>query len=226
MELYVAYASIVLFTMSCLSLVLSLIFRLKFNRLMSLKSADLSVNVFNKTFVVFDPYPDQRRIIHSYILIWPFIVGFAAFLLSLLSFLIIGMGLALVLFTMLVGINLVIVEDGFEVYRNSKLFINAVGAGCSLGVGDLKFLSILKLFTRKLSCYYFVVGTLLFFISLALPYIFTPVVVIFCQFIGLIIQSSAILGAVGWQFTVFLFSLSAMLFEFFVTKIKDMVFKI
>ncbi|MEM3760426.1 MAG: hypothetical protein QXZ02_04845 [Candidatus Bathyarchaeia archaeon] len=224
MDLSIQFASLVLFAMSCLALVLSILFRLKFRELNSLPK--MSASVFNKTFVVFNPYSEQRKIIHNYLLTLPFIVGFTAFFVSLLLFFMIAAGLALSAFIILTALNLTVLDDAFDVYGNSKLFLNAIRNGSDLGTGDLEVFLHLKLLTRKLSNYYISITILLFLLSLLLPHILYPALLAFCQFIGLIFQASSIAGAVGWQFAVFLFAFVLVFFEIFVMKVKNRIFKV
>ena len=218
------FASLIIFAMSCLALSLSIIFRSKFRTLNSLPR-NLSASVFNKTFVVFNPYPKQRRTIHNYLLISVFIAGFAAGLISLLLFLMIAAGLGLSIFAIITTINLMIVDEAFEVHENAKIFLNAIRNGSELGVGDLNALSHLKILTQKLSYYYFGVAIFLLVLSMLLPYIFYPALLAFCQVIGLMIQVSSIASVASPQFAVFLFSLFFVFFEIFVMKVKGRIFK-
>ncbi|MEM3578070.1 MAG: hypothetical protein QXX51_06420 [Candidatus Bathyarchaeia archaeon] len=225
MDLPILFASLILFAMGCLALVLSIVFRLKFRELDSLPK-NLSAKIFDKTFVVFNPYASHGKIIHSYLLTSVFIASFTAFLVSLFLFFMIAAGLVLSIFFILTALNLIVLDDAFDVYGNSKLFLNAIHNGDSLGVGDLKVFSHLKLFTRKLSNYYLGVTIFLLLLSMLLPYVFYPALFTFCQFMGLIIQASSIAGAVSWQFAVFLFALVLVFFEMFVIKIKVKLFKV
>jgi hypothetical protein len=186
----------------------------------------LSANIFNKTFVVFNPYSGQRKIIHNYLLALTFVVGFTAFFVSLLLFFMVATGLALSIFIILTAVNLIFLDDAFEVYGNSKLFLNTIRNGSDLGVGDLKVFSYLKLLTRKLSNYYICITVLLFLLSVLLPYILYPALLAFCQVVGLMIQVSSVAGVVSWQLTVFLFAFVLVLFEIFVLRIKGRIFKV
>jgi hypothetical protein len=224
LDLPILFASLVLFAMSCIALVLSILFRLKFRELNSLPK--MSANIFNKTFVIFNPYSGQRKIIHNYLLTLALIAGFTAFLASLLLFFMIAAGLALSIFIIVTALNLIVLDDAFDAYGNSKLFLNAIRNGSNLGVGDLEVFLYLKLLTRKLSNYYVSITIFLFSLSLSLPHILYPALLAFCQFIGLIFQASLISGAVGWQFALFLFAFVLVFFEIFVMKVKDRIFKV
>jgi hypothetical protein len=157
---------------------------------------------------------------------WILIGGFTAAIISVTLFFMIGTGLALSIFTVFTAINLIVVDDAFEVYENAKLFLNAIRNGSKLGAGDLKALSYLRVFTQKLSKYYLCVTIFLFTLSLTLPYIFYPALLAFCQAIELMIHAGSIASVANWQFAVFLFSLIFVFFEIFITKIKGKIFKI
>lgn len=225
MDLSILFASVILFIMGCLALALSILFRLRFRVLDSLPK-NLSASVFSKTFVVFDPFPRQHKIIQSHLFTLAFIAGLTALLISLALFSMIGTGFALSIFVILTAANLIILDDAFDVYKNSKLFLNAILSGKNLGVGDLKVFSYLKLLTRRLSNYYIGVAIFLFLLSFSLHNILYPALLAFCQFIGLMIQASSIAGAVGWQFAIFLFAFVLVLFEIFIIKVKDRTFKL
>ncbi|MDI6846532.1 MAG: hypothetical protein QMD23_00130 [Candidatus Bathyarchaeia archaeon] len=225
MDQPILFASLILFAISCLTLTSSILFRSKFNALNRL-SKDLKANVFNKTFVVFDPTSEQNRRIHSYLLIWILIGGFTAAIISLTLFFMIETGFALSIFAVFTAINLIVVDDALEVYENAKLFLNAIRNGSKIGAGDLKALSYLRIFTQKLSKYYLCVTIFLFTFSLTLPYIFYPALLAFSQIIEMIIHASSIANVANWQLAVFLFSLIFLIFEIFITKIKGKIFKI
>jgi hypothetical protein len=220
------YASVALFLMSFSSLILAVLFRSKFKKLNNLSKGSLAANIFNKTFAIFDPYSGPRKIIHNYLPLWAFMAGFASFAVSLASFLLVGMGFALTIFAVMAGLGLIVMDDAFDVYKNSKIFANAISRGSSIGVGDLKVFSTLKVYTRRLSYYYLGVAVLLASSALALPYILDQVLLAFSWLMGEIVQAGSIAGFANWQFGVLLFSILIVLFEILIMKIKSGIFKI
>jgi hypothetical protein len=220
------YASAALFLMSLSSIILAVFFRSKFKKLRDLSKGSLAANIFNKTYAIFDPYSGPRKIIHNYLPLWAFMAGFASFAASLALFLLVGMGFALTIFTVMAGLGLIAMDDAFDVYKNSRIFTNAITGGSNIGVGDLKVFSILKIYTKRLSYYYLGVAVLLASSSLALPYILNQVLLAFSWLIGEIIKASSVAGVANWQFGVLLFSMLIVLFEILITKIKNRIFKI
>jgi hypothetical protein len=206
------------------ALALSMIFRTKFYEPNKLPK-NLSVNVFNKIFSVFNPYRESVKTIHNHLLLLPFITCFSSFLFGIFLFYIFMGGLALILFILPMVTNLIVVDGAFEVYENAKILLKAIRNGENLGVGDLKVLSNLRVFTRKISIYYLGITIFLFVLSMILPFILYPALLAFSFFIGLIIQASSTAGLVNWQLAALLFSLTRVFIELILIKVRDKIFK-
>jgi len=213
-------SSLTLLAMGCSVLVVSVIFRLKSRAINSLPK-NLSANVFDKTFIVFNPYQEKRKIIHSLLLVLPLLVGFVSAGFFLILFKILEYGLLISFFILIIGLNLMALESAFDVYRNSKIFIKAVQSGTSLGVGDLKVFQLIKKVMPKLSNYYLGLSILFIASSVMLPYIWSSALWFFAWFIGLILQVSAPTGVISWQVAVFLFVLILVAIQFFASAVKN-----
>jgi hypothetical protein len=220
MEEYLLYSSFALFTMGCLVLAISIIFRLKFREINSLPE-NLSANVSNKTFIVFNPFPEHRKIIHRFLLVLPMVVLFTSMCFVLIMIKILEYGVLLSFFALLIGLNLIVVEGAFDVYQNSKIFIKAVQDGTSLGVGDLKVLRIMEKLMPKLSNYYLGLSIIFMASSAMLPYIWSSSLLFFAWFIGLIFQASAPTGVISWEVAVFLFVLTLVVVQIFASAVKN-----
>jgi len=210
--------------MGCLAIALSILFRLKFKVLKNL-SDGLSPNVFDKSFVVFNPYSEQRKVFHEFLSFLPFIVGFTAVGFALALMILVEAGFALSFCVTLFGLNLIVIDDGLEVYENSRTFIRAVQKEAKLGVGDLKVLQLTKEYMSKVSNYYLVLSITLMGFSIVFPYLFPLAIWLFTQFIGLILQVSRIVGVIAWVFAVFLFALTVVFVQILASKIKSRVWK-
>jgi hypothetical protein len=210
--------------MGCLAIALSILFRLKFKVLKNL-SDGLSPNVFDKSFVVFNPYSEQRKVFHEFLSFLPFIVGFTAVSFALALMILVEAGFALSFCVTLFGLNLIVIDDGLEVYENSRTFIRAVQKEAKLGVGDLKVLQLTKEYMSKVSNYYLVLSITLMGFSIVFPYLFPLAIWLFTQFIGLILQVSRIVGVIAWVFAVFLFALTVVFVQILASKIKSRVWK-
>ncbi len=226
LQLATTYASAALLLMGLFSLILASLFRTKFKKLEELSKAGLSANVYNKTFVIFDPYAGHRKIIHSYLPLMALMVGFTSIAASIASVILLGMGFGLSIFAALAGLSLIVMDDAFDAYKNSNTFANAISKGSSLGVGDLKVFFTLKVYTQRLSYYYLGVAIFLTSISLALPYILNQAMLALALFMAEITSISSIAGVANWQLAVLLFSIPVVLFEILIMKAKSIIFKI
>jgi len=210
--------------MGCLALSLSAIFRLKFHSLNGLPK-DLSATVFNRTFIVFNPYPEQNKVIHQFLLALPAIALFATSGLLLGMLEIFTSGFMLSFFAIIIGLNLIGIGEAREVYKNSSTFVKAIQKGTNLATGDLKALQLMKKLTPKLSSYY--PGLAVFFItsSITLPYVLTSAPWLFIQSINLMTQFSGFNEIVVLPVTVILFALSLSIVQLLAFKIKNRIFK-
>lgn len=217
-EIYLFVAYLTLLAIGCLSFLISIILRSKSHTINKLPE-NLTPNIFNKTFNVFDPFPRQRKITHN-LLILPLAVFLANLFFILILLKTFEVGLLLPFFLFQMGLNLIMVEDALEAYRWSKNLAYAIKNGNSLGVGDLKALNAIRKLLPKLSNYYF--GLAIFFITSAvlLPYIMPSVVLLLAQFAGFIIQISAPAGFTNWLIVTFIFALISVFIQIFISYFK------
>ena len=211
---------LILFIMSCLSLVFSLAFRLKSHAIEKLPN--LSVNIFNKTFNVFDPYPDRRKIIHSFITLLPifFVVGGLILALVFVKILEMGLILGLALFTICVG--LMMIEEAFEIYENANIFLKSIEHGVKLGKGDLTVLFLLKETMPKLSAYYLLLTIAFFASSIVLPYIVPAVLLTFARVMFL--ASVGFSAPLALYSTALLLTIVTLIVQVAAKKVKSKVF--
>jgi len=219
-EIYLFYSSLTLSAMGCLALVLFLFFRLKYQRMNSCPK-NLSANIFNKTFNVLDPYPERRKIIHSFLSAVPLIVFFACLAFVILLWKIFEYGLLSSFFILLVCLNLMLMDVMSEIYQVTKIFIKAIRSEASLGVGDIKAIQVLKRALPRLSNYYLALSILFFVFAAMLGYIWSSLLWFFSQVIGLILEISATTGIIAYQVAVLMFALIVVLIQIFAWKIKN-----
>jgi len=220
MEGSIFYSSLTLFAMCCLALAISIFLRLK-SRVINGLPKNLSANVFDKTFIVFNPYQEHRKFIHSYLSLFLMLVGFVFAGFALIVWKMLECGLLLSLFILIIGLNLIVLEDVLEIYRNSEIFVNAVQGGTNLGVGDVKAFQLIKKVMPKLSNYYLGLSVVFMVFSVMLPYIWSSALWFFARFIGLILQVSAPTGVISWQVAVFLFALILVAIQLFASAVKN-----
>jgi len=218
-ETYLSYSSLTLFAIGCLTLVFSILFRLKCNKMNGFPK-NLSASIFDKTFNVFNPYPKRRKIIHSLLSTSSFIIFISAGLIFLFSK-IFEYGLLLSLFIIIVCLNLMLIEVVSEIYQNTGIFLKAFQDGADLGVGDIQAFQTLKNALPKLSNYYLALSILFFVFAATLDYIWSSLLLFFSQIIGLILEVSAATGIIAYQVAVLIFALIVVLIQIFAWKIKN-----
>lgn len=188
-------------------------------------SQNLSANVFDQTFVVFDPYPDQKKVIHRFLGLLPFVGFFTALGLIMVVWSIVTTGFLLSVFIIIIGTSVVIIEEAPEIYMNYKTYLKAIRNHSSFAIGDLKVLQLIKKLMPKLSNYYLGLSTLFILASLALPYLGGTVPLLFQQFMDSMQRSSGVNGTVVLEIMGVLFVLNLWIIQFFAYKIKNRIFR-
>jgi len=210
-ETHLFYSSLTLVAMSCSTIVFFILFRLKCHQMNSLPG-DLSANVYDKIFCVFDPYSERRKLIHNFLVIAyfsPLIIAFVSWYLAPLAFFwLIESSLLLSVALLIFCINLMLLGTASETYQNARLFIKAFNNKADLGVGDLKVFQTLERVIPKLGNYYLALSILFLTVAATLGYIWYSLFWFFTRVIGLIFELQALIGgAIAFPVSIFLFSL-------------------
>ena len=226
MDSYLLYASATLVVMGSLAAALAIYLRFMFKKLKIL-SRNSVATVFNRSFVVFDPYEQGKTIFHRLLTLLPFVplvIGLGAVLLFLE---IISSGLLLTLLVLIVALGLIVVEELPEVYTESKNLIKAIQDGGSLGVGDLKLLQVTKKLLPRLSSYYVGLSAFFFASAAVLPIVWASFLWYFALSIGLFLQTSktAAPAPISWFLGIAIYALVILAFIFLVTKAKGRIFE-
>lgn len=207
--------------MGCSTLVLSIIFHSK-HRKMGHLPRNYSVNIFDKTFNIFNPYPEHRRTIHNFLSALPLIIVLASLVFIPFALKVFESGLLLSLVLLIICLNLMLIEVASETYQNAKIFIKAFNSKADLGAGDLKVFKTLERAMPKLSKYYLALSILFLTLAATLGYIWPSFLWFFAQLVRLLLEVSASTGSVIWfQVVVFLFALVVVVIQIFVWKIKS-----
>jgi len=210
--------------MSCSTLALAVLFRLKHRRVNSLLE-NLSASVSDRTFNVFNPYPKSRKMIHSFLTVLNIITVLAPWFLAPLVLKIYGMSPGgfwsfILLFFCL---HLMFMDLASDIYQTSKNFFKAVHDKADWGVGDLEVIQRLKRIMPRLSNYYLVLSILFLMFAVTLDHIWSSLLWLLFQPIGLILEVSKATGVIGWEVAGILF---AVMLVFGITlswKIKNIV---
>lgn len=222
LDSYLVYASATLAVMGSTALALAVFLRLRLSKLRSL-SKNSEASVFNRSFVVFDPY-EKTTVFQRFLSLLPFvplILGFGA---AVLFLVIIDSGLLLTLLVLIMALGLIVVEELPEVYAESKILIRAIQGGSSLGVGDVRLLQLTKKLLPRLSFYYLGLSVFLFVLAVVLPIVWSSVLWYFALFIGLFLQTSMAAGPTSWLLGILLYAVTITAFVFLVTVAKSRIF--
>jgi hypothetical protein len=166
-------SSLVLVAMGCAALVFSWSLGTK-SRALGRLSKNLSVGVFSKTFNVFDPNTERRRIISSHTGLIVFLAVYGAWFVVTIGVIAIfaaGGLLASVIFLVCAG--LLMVDETQELNKNAGIFVKAIRGGTGLGVGDLRALFVMRRALPKLSVYHLVLAVVFYASAFAVPYLST-----------------------------------------------------
>lgn len=224
-EAYLFYSSIALLAMGCSALMLSIVFRLKSHTINRIPR-NLSAGIFNKTFNIFNPYAERRKIIHRLLFLLPIVVVYAAFGFPFVALKIIEYGLTASLFMLFACLSLIAVETTPEIYQNANTFIEAIQRRTRLGIGDIEVLHLLRKTLPKLSNYYLGLSILFITLSATLGYIWPSILSLLTNFIGLALEVGKVVGGpVSWMVPVFLFAVVVMFVQTLVWKVRSRLVK-
>ena len=212
----------VLIIMSCVYLALGVLLRRKTRAVESLPK-EMSPNIFNKTFNVFDPYPEHRKMIGltPLLVIAAAMVPFLAFFVAPRLF---QSGATSGLVLLIVCLALMMIDEVHEVYRNAGMFVEAIDGGKGLGKGDLATFQVVKKSLRTLTTYYFSLAAVLFVSSLVLPYIMPVAASAFNQFIRLVFENTAGSGLAGIYVAMALYAATIVAIQLCAGKMRSKVF--
>lgn len=223
-EAYVIYSSATLFAMGVVALFLSVLFRERSQKLNSLPN-DLQTTIFSQTFVIFDPYPTQKKVINRFLSVLPF-VGLATALAAIMAvWRILTTGFLLSLFTVIIGLNVITIEEAPEVYMNTRIFVKAVQNKSNFADGDLKVLRLLKKLTSKISKYYLGLSTVFILASITFPYAWEALPGFANWLADSVAQSSGVSGMFAFQMAAVLLIFSLGILQFFAFKLKNKIFR-
>jgi uncharacterized membrane protein len=157
-------------------------------------SQDPFATVFDRTFNIFDPYPPQRKLVYRFLSVLMVVAIGVSFALLPLLMTVIASGFGLSAFIMIVGLNLVVIEEAPDVYEQSGTFCKVVQSGTQFADGDLKVLRLIRKLSPKLSKYFIGLSALFFGFAVTLPFLATSVPWLFNRLVDSIMRSSGMNG--------------------------------
>jgi hypothetical protein len=132
---------------------------------------DLPARVFDRTFNVFDPAMEHRRVINSHTGLIIFVAVYGAWVaLTFVVFKTFEVGGVLGSIAFLICAALLMVDETQEISRNAGIFAKAVKNGVGLGKGDMQVLHVIKKTLPRLSAYHLILAVVFFISALAVPF--------------------------------------------------------
>jgi hypothetical protein len=148
------------------------------------------------------------------------ILGFG---MAVLFLVIIDSGLLLTSLVVIMGLSLIVVEESFEAYADSKLLVEAVEGGSQLAVGDVRLLSLMKRLLPRLTRYYLGVAVLFLVGAVVLPFVWMQFLWYFAMLLGGLIQAAST-GLASWLLAIGLYAGAVAVFVFLITLAKNRLF--
>jgi hypothetical protein len=223
-EAYVFYSSVTLALLGCTALTLAVFLRKK-SKVLNGLSTKVTASVFNRTYVVFDPYPDRRRVIHRFLTALPLVVGAITCGMLVLVWVTLTSGLFLSFVLIIISLNMIVLEETPEVLLNNGVFVKAFQEGAKMAPGDLRVLELTKKAAAKLGKYYLVLCIFFVACAVVLPYAAAPVLQGFLSFLEFLLKLSQPAGGMGWLVMGFLLVTTYVIICFSLSKIKSRLFK-
>lgn len=212
----------VFLAMSIVSLGFSFYFYRK-TRFLKRFSKNLQVNVFNKTYNVFDPYPERRKSVNMSILL-PLIIVFLYLFIGLVILKFFEAGLVLGFTVFMVCLSLMLADEAYELYTNARIFTKAIRNGSDIGRGDLRALSLLTKIMPKLSKYYVILASVFLTSAAAFSFIAPAAITGLSLFIGMTIESTSFVGGISPYLALFVFTIAFMTVYFVAGRLKTRLF--
>ncbi len=164
--------SVTLLIMGCISLVTAILFYRRARLLMKMPQ-NLTVSIYDKTFNVFDPFPEQKKVFHKNILLVPVAIAYSTFVLATYALTkLIQMGAILSLLILIVCAALMIIDETFEVYKNVGVFAKAFKDEAELATGDIVAFTFARRSVPRLFRYYLSLGIIFLCLGVTLSYVF------------------------------------------------------
>jgi hypothetical protein len=218
----------VLLVMSVISLGFSAFFYLKSRRVRKEIPRDLTASIFSRTFNVFNPFPEHRRIYHSYlffILFSPLIAFLWTFILVFIVFMkVLEAGLLLGLVTFLLSLGLLMLSEATEIYSTASTLVKAAKTKRLFGQGDIKILSIVRRSLGRMSAYYLLLSIAFIGLFFTLPMVFPLIMLVFSHFVGATVGLTIGSSFVALFATILLYTLVVITIFFVGGKAKAAVF--
>lgn len=201
-------ASMVLVAMGFVSLAISFVLRLE-SRALGKCPENIQVGIFKRTFNVFNPYPERRRVIHDNLqwlilfAVYGSFVGIGFAVMKIFEF-----GFLLAFLTLLICLGFLLIDETLEIHKNAGIFLNAFKKHAFFGKGDVEALDFLRGTLPRLSDYHLMIAVAFFATSLAVPFVVSFFLLSFSELAGFIFAATATM----WFFPPLVLLFTALIF--------------
>ena len=220
-------SSIVLVAMACISAIVAFILYRK-SRVVARFPKNLTATVFNKTFNIFDPFPESRKPFTGHLELVILLIAYVTFL--VLSFVILKIfetGLLLSLMTSIICLGLLMIDELLEVNKNANTFMKAIDKQAKFAKGDLDALFFLDGALPRLTHYYVFLSASFLALSIAVPFIIDSLLLglgNFAESVVALNNSISFAPHIALLFDTLLFSAGAVFILFVSGRIKNRIF--
>jgi Flp pilus assembly protein TadB len=184
-------ASMVLVAMGFVSSATSLALRLK-SRELKKYPENVQIGIFKRTFNVFSPYPERRKVIHENLQWLILIACYGSFVgIGLAIMKIFEFGFLLAFITLVICLGFLLIDETLEIHKNTGIFLNAFKRHALFGKGDLEALDFLRQTLPRLSNYHLMIAVAFFATSLAVPFVVSFFLLSFSGLAGFIFTAVA-----------------------------------
>jgi len=153
--------------------------------------------VFDRTFNVFDPNEQHRKIINSHTGLVIFIAIYGSWLVAMIAiFKTFEVGGILGCATFLICAGLLMIDETEEINRNAGIFLRALKNGVGLGKGDLKALLIIRNASSRLTLYHLILAILFLASAATIPLIVDVALLVSAEIAAAALVISSALAAV------------------------------
>jgi len=209
MDFSLLATSIVLLIMAGAALFFGFLLRAK-SRALRMLPKDLSAQVFDRTFSVFDPDIKHRRVINSHTGLIVFIAVYGAWVaLTFVVFKTFEVGGVLGSIAFLICAASLMIDETQELSKNAGIFAKAVNDRVGLGKGDIEVLHVMRKTLPRLSAYHLTLAAVFFASALTVPLL---VDAIFWASAGIAIVLFAVTAATFKVFPMYSFAIMAGVF--------------
>jgi hypothetical protein len=209
------------------SLSFSVVLYLKYRAVNKIPKS-LDVTIFDRMFNVFDPFPERRRALQSYLFFfllsplvafsWTFVIVFVVILP------IIECGYIGDLAIFLISLGPMMINEASESISVADRLVKATKRQTKFGQGDIYVLSLVKNTIGRLSAYYLVLTVAFAALFFAAPYTLPALIFALSQLIGLTAQTTIGIPIMGAFVAVLLFMLFVLVVIVAARKLRDALF--